>query len=87
MKKLWLATILLISISYSCSNNEPMKKESTSSIDYSALNKSIDNQISTFQNLIVNTNIEDKYLKYFKTEPLISGTNKNIEKEKLLKLN
>lgn len=63
-----------------------MKKESTSSIDYSALNKSIDNQISTFQNLIVNTNIEDKYLKYFKTEPLISGTNKNIEKEKTIKI-
>jgi hypothetical protein len=86
MKKLSLITILLISISYSCSNNEPIKNESTNAIDYSALNKSVDNQIGTFQNLIVNTNIEDKYLKYFKTEPLSSGAKKNILKEETIKI-
>lgn len=85
MKKLYLIPILLISISYSCSNNESIKNESANSLDYSALNKSVDNQISTFQDLIVDTNIEDKYLKYFKTEPL-SAAKKNIPKEETIKI-
>lgn len=78
--------LLLIFISYSCSTNDMIKNESTNDIDYSGLNKSVDNQISGLSKLIKNANSEDQYLKYFKTRPIEINNKKIIPKEKFVKI-
>lgn len=86
MKKIFLVSILLIGISYSCSNTDSLKNEPTNSIDYSALNVSIDNQINTLHKMAINSNNIANYLKYFKTEPSVPSTAKNIPKETTIKI-
>lgn len=85
MKKILLITILFIGLLYSCSKDESIKNESAKNINYTALSKSVDNQISTFQKLTP-SNIEDQYLKYFKIKPKSPSTNKNIPKETTIKI-
>lgn len=86
MKKLFLVSILFIGISYSCSNTDSLKNEPTNFIDYSVLNTSVDNQISTFHKMTINSDNVDKYLKYFKTEPSVPNTAKSIPKETTIKI-
>lgn len=78
--------ILFVIISFSCSNNDSVKHESINSIDYSALNRSIDNQISTLSMITVNSSNEDKFLQYFKTQPIVANSNKSVSKEKIIKI-
>lgn len=86
MKKHSLTMILFVIISFSCSNNDSVKHESINSIDYSALNRSIDNQISTLSMITVNSSNEDKFLQYFKTQPIVANSNKSVSKEKIIKI-
>ncbi|HEU0125072.1 MAG TPA: hypothetical protein VFQ56_02085, partial [Flavobacterium sp.] len=82
MKKHALTIILMIIISFSCSNNESEKDTTTSTIDYSALSKSVDNQVIIFGKIIADSNNGEKFTKYFKTEPLNLNSSKSAPKEK-----
>ncbi|HEY1193160.1 hypothetical protein [Flavobacterium sp.] len=86
MKKHALTIILMIIISFSCSNNESEKDTTTSTIDYSALSKSVDNQVIIFGKIIADSNNGEKFTKYFKTEPLNLNSSKSAPKEKTIKI-
>ncbi|MHC0446847.1 glycine zipper family protein [Flavobacterium sp. 3-218] len=86
MKKLFFITMLFIGISYSCSKDESVENKSANNIDYFTLNKSVDNQISTLRTLTLNSNVEENYLKYFKTKPKSLNVNKSIPQEEIIKI-
>lgn len=86
MKKLFFITVMLIGIFYSCSKDEFTESKSENKIDYFTLNKSVDKQISTLRTLTVNSNVEENYLKYFKTKPKSLNANKSTQHETTIKI-
>ncbi|AOC95104.1 hypothetical protein BB050_01981 [Flavobacterium anhuiense] len=86
MKKLFFITFILIGILYSCNKDEFIENKSENKIDYFTLNKSIDKQISTLRTLTVKSNVEENYLKYFKTKPKSLNANKSAQHETTIKI-